>query len=161
MIEVLAVVVGAIVGGVGFRLRGSALFEQWTGRGATTARIVCWAIPMSFVSLFAVPWMYAPLVGVAFFLGALPGWYDSLDLQGIRDYAVMFLRGIAWTILAAAVYWWAGNLHGAALITLAGALCPLAYAIGYAIPSTKPNLSQGPEIGEVIFGAMIGAAVAL
>lgn len=163
MIEAL---IGALIGAVGFRLRGSALFEQWTGRGATTARIVCWAIPMSIVSLFAVPWYAAPLVGIAFFLGAIPGWYGCLDLgrddgKVLRDYAVMLARGIVWTLPAALVYAWAGATPGMYAVALAGALCPLAYTIGWAIPSTKPNLSQGPELGEVVFGAMIGAAVVL
>lgn len=162
----IGILVGALVGAIGFRLRGSALFEEWTGRGATTARIVCWAIPMGLISLMAVPWYAAPLVGLALYLGCLPGWYGALDLghndgHKVRDYIVMFLRGLAWTVLAALVYAWAGNVPGAYGLILAGALCPLAYTIGWAIPSTVPNLSRGPELGEVIFGAMIGAAVAL
>ena len=64
----IATLLGALVGAVGFRLKGSAIFEQITGRGATTARIVCWAIPMGILSLYHVPWQYAFLVGLGFFL---------------------------------------------------------------------------------------------
>ena len=49
----------------------------------------------------------------------------------------------------------------AGLLVLAGTLCPLAYTIGWAIPSKVKGLNQGPELGEFIFGGLIGAAMVL
>ena len=156
---------GAIVGAIGFRLRGSSWFEEVTGRGATTARIVCWAIPMGALSLTNVPWQYSFLVGLGFFLGAIAGWWGCLDLgrnegSAARDYIVMFFRGILWTLPPTIVVYPFDATAGAAML-IAGALCPVAYTIGWLVPSKIPNLRQGPELGEFIFGGMIGACVVL
>jgi hypothetical protein len=149
-----------IVGAIGFRLRGSALFEQWTGRGATTARIVCWAVPMGALSLLTLPWELALLAGAGFWLGAIPGWYGSLGLTGKKDYAIMAVRGVCWTLPAAMAFVNDAPLNAVALL-IAGALCPVAYHLGGLIPSKIENLRQGPEVGEVLFGALIGLAIAL
>jgi hypothetical protein len=153
-----------IVGAIGFRLRGSAIFEQWTGRGATTARIVCWAIPMGLMSLFTLPWEYAIAAGVAFWLGCLPGWYGVLDLgrdegNKLKEFILMSGRGILWTLPAALVFAFISPLNAVALL-IAGALCPVAYEIGWHIPSKVENMRSGPEIGEILFGALVGAALA-
>ena len=156
---------GTLIGAIGFRLRGSAIFEEITGRGATTARIVCWAIPMGLFSLIHVPPMDAVWIGLGFFLGACPGWYHCTDLgrddgKVVRDYVVMTIRGLVWTILPAIVMSYF-NPTAAGAMVLAGALCPLAYTIGWAIPSNIKGLHQGPELGEFIFGGIIGASIVL
>lgn len=50
------ILLGALVGAAGFWLRGAAVFALWTGRGATTARIVAWAIPLALLC-----WVVTPL----------------------------------------------------------------------------------------------------
>jgi hypothetical protein len=162
---VIEVLFGALVGAVGFRLRGSDLFEQITGYGTTVARIVCWAIPMALLSLFHVPWEYIVVVGAAFYLGAIFPWWGCIDLghndgSALRDYIVMFFRGLIWTVPAGLVVY-QFDANAGLILALSGALCPLAYTIGWATPSKAPNLNQGPELGEFIFGAIVGAAVVL
>lgn len=154
---------GALIGAIGFRLRGSALFEQWTGRGATTARIVCWAIPMALLADVPLEWL--PLLALAFFLGAIPGWYGSLDLgrddgQVLKDWAIMTVRGVVWTAPPAAVMTFIDVPISFELLFV-GLLCPVAYTIGWNTPSNINHIRQGPELGEVIFGAFIGASLTL
>lgn len=154
---------GLLVGAIGFRLRGDAIFHEVTGRGATTARLVCWAIPMGLLALTVVPWWASVLVALGFFLGAMPGWYGSLDLgrnegKVNRDRLVMAARGLAWTILPALVIW-QFDIGNAIALLIAGFACPLLYELGYRTPSKIPYLRQGPEVGEALFGAAIGLAV--
>lgn len=157
------ILLGALIGALGFRLRGSALFEQWTGRGATTARVVCWAIPVAILSLVNVPVLYAPLIGLAIFLGAVPGWYGSLDLgrddgNATKDYVIMTVRGFVWTAPAAYVMSMF-SIESAIALVIAGLMCPLAYTAGWYIPSKVNHARQGAEVGELIFGALVGMAV--
>lgn len=161
----IATLLGALIGAVGFRLRGSAIFEEITGRGATTARIVCWAIPMGLVSLYHVPWEWAWAISLGLFLGACPGWYHCTDLgrddgKVVRDYVIMTIRGLVWTLPAALVMAYF-NTNASSAMMIAGLLCPLAYTIGWKIPSKIKGLHQGPELGEFIFGGMVGASVIL
>ena len=156
---------GIIVGAIGFRLRGDAIFQEITGRGATTARIVCWAVPMGLLSLSTVPWWASFLVALGFFLGALPGWYGSLDLghnegDPVKDRIIMTVRGLVWTLPAALVVW-QFDIGNAIALMIAGLACPLFYELGYRTPSKIPYLRQGPEVGEVFFGAAIGLALTL
>lgn len=161
----MEILIGALVGAIGFRIRGSSEFRKWTGRGATTARIVCWAIPMSIVSLNHVPIEYAWMMTIAFFLGAVPGWCGCLDLgrddgKVFQDYLVMTARGILWVIPAALVMSFF-NQYTSTYMLIAGVLCPLAYTVGWITESSIPNLRRGPELGEFIFGGLIGASLAI
>jgi len=156
---------GAVVGAIGFRLRGDAIFQEITGRGATTARIVCWAIPMGLLSLSTVPWWASVLVALGFFLGAMPGWHGSLDLgrregDPVKDRLIMAVRGLVWVMPAAFVVFPFSEFNTAALCFV-GMACPLFYELGYRTPSKIPYLRQGPEVGEVLFGAAIGLALTL
>lgn len=142
----------------GFWLRGSALFERLTGRGATTARLVCWALPcgLAWWALGGNP-LYAAGAAVAAWLGTLLGWWGSLDLgrnEGtwLEDFLLHTARGVLWTAPMAAValvqheaWWWMLGV---------GALCGLLYELGYQL-----NEARGTEIGEFLFGAVIGAAM--
>ncbi len=156
---------GAVIGAIGFRLRGDAIFQKITGRGATTARIVCWAIPMGLLSLSTVPWWASVWVTVGFFLGAVLGWYGSLDLgrregDPVKDRLIMASRGLVWTLPAALVVW-QFDIGNAIALLIVGLACPLFYELGYRTPSKIPYLRQGPEVGEVLFGAAIGLALTL
>jgi hypothetical protein len=100
----------AAIGGAGFRFRGAEAFSRITGRGATTARVVCWAAPVAALAwaLAALPWQWAVALGAALWLGCLPGWWGSLDLgrdEGIwaTDALAHAARGLLWTAPAAFV----------------------------------------------------------
>jgi cell division protein FtsW (lipid II flippase) len=156
---------GIIVGAIGFRLRGDAIFHEITGRGAITARIVCWAVPMGLLSLSTVPWWASVWVTVGFFLGAALGWYGSLDLgrnegDPVKDRIIMTARGLVWTLPAALVVW-QFDIGNAIALMIIGLACPLFYELGYRTPSRIPYLRQGPEVGEVLFGAAIGLALTI
>ncbi len=151
----------------GFRIRGAAEFEQWWDRafpaaamlgGATTARIVAWAIPVGiFAGALHGGWHVGILAGVAAWIGCLPPWWRSLDLgrrEGawLQDFALHTLRGFIWTAPVAAVAWWFGGEPAPLLI--AGALCGLIYEIGYRV-----RQSGQTELAEAVFGFVVGLAL--
>ncbi len=80
MLESLLILVAVVVGAFGFWLRGSSYFYKLTGRGATTARIVAWSVPLALLSLFVVSPLYALAIGVALFVGSILPWWRSLSL---------------------------------------------------------------------------------
>lgn len=143
----------------GFRLRGDAAFHRWTGRGATTARLVAWALPVG-LSGFALGLGWWSLVlGVAAWAGSLLGWWGSLDLGrqfgGFwRDFALHSARGVMWTAPMAAVLFVAGGAWW--WLLAAGALCGALYEAGY-----RAWPARGTEVGEGLFGGAIGAALVL
>lgn len=138
----------------GFRLRGDAVFARWTGRGATTARIVAWAIPCGLIAwgLYG-EWYVGLAMAVAAFLGAILGWWQSLDLGRVegtwlKDFAMHTLRGVLWTApMGAAAWLGAGN---PVPLLIAGALCGVAYEIGWRFKARQT------EIAEAVFGAVVG-----
>lgn len=180
----IGLITAAGVGGAMFRIRGSAAFERWVGRGATTARIMAWALPMAMVTLGGIGhgWDF-PIMAFAYWLGAIAPWFQSLSLGRVpeekmqvlpsflarrwpslaaflvedswrRDAVMHAIRGMIWVLppTIALVYtggcWWA--------MLLAGLVCLPAYEIGWRVSPRR-----GTEIGEVLFGAVVGAAAAL
>lgn len=143
---------------LGFRLRGAAVFHEWTGRGATTARIVCFAIPCGLIAWgLGLAWPWAIALGVAAWVGCLPPWWGSLDLARQygdygQDFALHTLRGVVWVLPMAVVLFAAGEFWPGML--LAGTACGAIYEAGYRIRE-----SHGAEIGEVGFGFVIGCAL--
>jgi hypothetical protein len=156
MIEALAPAVLA----AGFRVRGWAGFQRLTGRGATTARIVAWAIPCGLVAWgLHGHWYAGAAMAVAAWAGSLLGWWRSLDLgrhegEWARDFALHTARGLLWTAPMALAAWLSGGLPWPLLA--AGLLCGLAYEAGWRLAPRRAT-----EIGEVAFGAIVGAALAL
>jgi hypothetical protein len=156
----IAELAAPVILGAGFRLRGAALFERITGRGATTARIVCFATPAGLLAwATGFPWPYALAMGVAAWLGCLPPWWGSLDLGRhaggyARDFALHTLRGVVWVAPMAAVAFLAGAAWWP--LILAGLMCGAVYEAGYRVSER-----HGTEIGEAAFGALIGAGLAL
>lgn len=142
----------------GFRLRGAAIFREWTGRGATTARITCFAIPCGLIAWgLGLPWAWSIALGVAAWIGCLPPWWGSLDLArqyGLfwRDFALHTARGVVWVLPMTAVLFGAGAAWLPMLA--AGLLCGAVYEAGYRIRERI-----GAELGEVFFGFLIGAAL--
>lgn len=156
----LPMLVGAIVGAAGFRLRGSKQWALWTGGGIGTARLFAWALPVALTAWLMLPleWWEALLLWVALWAGALTAWWGSLDLGRMegtwaRDFGLHTLRGLVWVIppavallLAHEPIWWAP--------LIAGACCGLVYEIGWQL---QPRWAI--ETGEVLFGGLVGAAV--
>lgn len=154
---ILLAIVAPLILAAGFRLRGDAAFERWTGRGATTARIVCWAIPCGLVAwgLYGL-WYVGLAMGVAAFLGAILGWWQSLDLGRVEgtwlnDFAMHTLRGVLWTLPMAGVAFLGAGSPWPLLV--AGALCGVVYEIGWRFKARQT------EIAEAIFGGVIGVAL--
>lgn len=154
----MSIALGALIGALGFWLRGSAVFERLTGRGATTARIVAWAMPLSALAWLLTPlgWWCVPLA-VALWLGALPGWWGTLDLGRMegdwpQDFVLHTARGVVWMAPAAGVLAMAGAAWWLPLV--AGLTCGAVYEIGW-----RAWPARATEIGELLFGAACGAAV--
>lgn len=162
--EFLAPVV-ALSGAFLFRVRGG-LGGKRLGLDATEARLI-------FACLFGLMgaglgWGRGHEAGLlllpsAWFLSSLPGWFDALGMGrdgtswGV-DVAALLLRGLMWVFLPAALLGACGLSPWPLL--LAGALCPLAYEMGWRLPLKLPGLLRGPEVGEAIFGALLGIAMA-
>jgi hypothetical protein len=146
------IALAAIIGGAAFWLRGSALFEQWTGRGATSARFT-WGAVLALVAVCGgLWWPLAPAVVLAAWLGCIPGWWGSLKLEGVQQYAMHALRGFVW-VLPLAILFEVAGAHGA-VVLLSGAACVPAYWLGWRLLP-----SRATEIGEALFGAAVAAAV--
>jgi hypothetical protein len=167
---ILASAIVALLGAALFRLRGSAAFARWTGRGKTTAdaafaivlAVFAWASSEA-VGDARVDWWETAIVAAALWFGGRLGWWDSLDLGRVegtfwRDFLAHSARGALWTAPAAIAVLVLG-LGPAVLLLLAGASAGVAYEIGWRIPSTVPGLRQGTEIGEALFGGAIGLAL--
>ena len=175
--------IALLIGASGFRLRGDAAFQRWTGSGATTARLVCWALPMGVLAWVAGhPLTTAALIGLGMFVGCLAPWWHSLTLGrskadggALGQYARHAARGMLWTAPAAAllaVDWIAGAAvmdlsiphaiaSSGALVVLAGGLaCVPAYELGWRLRPYGNLLRPGAtEVGEAVFGAALAAAV--
>lgn len=144
----------------GFRVRGWSGFQRITGRGAWLARIVAWALPCGLLAwALHGGWYAGAAVAIGAWLGSLLGWWGSLDLgrrEGtwLRDFGLHTARGLLWTAPIALAAW----ASGGSLWWLLGAglLCGAAYEAGWRLSPTKAT-----EIGEVAFGFIIGAALAL
>ncbi|MBR0653068.1 hypothetical protein GXW78_25655 [Roseomonas terrae] len=156
---------GALIGAAGFWLRGAAVFARVTGRGATTARVVAWAVPLALLAWLVtpLPWGWSLALAAALWLGCLPGWWGSIDLgrnEGgwSRDAALHTARGVLWGAPAAVVLWLAGGGWWWPLV--AGLTCAPAYEIGWRLrPAGDPRRPAATELGELLFGAALGAAV--
>lgn len=143
---------------IGFRIRGDAKFMVWTGRGATTARIVAWATPIGLTAwhLYGGLWYVGLFMGVAAWLGAIAPWWDSIDMgrmegRWIKDFALQTVRGVIWTAPMAAVALLSAGSPWPLLI--AGALCGVVYEIGWRFKARQT------EIAEAIFGGVVGVGL--
>ncbi len=176
--------IALLIGASGFRLRGDAAFQRWTGRGATTARLVCWALPMGGLAWVAGhPPVTAVLLGLGLFLGCLPPWWRSLTLGrnaadggALGQYARHAARGLLWAAPAAALLavdygagaWLVGAsiprailASGAPVLLLGGLSCVPAYELGWRLRPAGSVRPGATEVGEGIFGAAMAGAVVL
>ena len=153
----LAVFGGALL----FRIRGG-LGGRKLGTDTTEARAI-FALGMGLTGWWLGRDSWLLLLLSAWFLSCLPGWFGALGLghdgtSWAADAGWLLLRGLMWAAAPALVLWWCGFSPWP--LIAAGALCPLAYEVGYRIPLKITGLTQGPEIGEATFGALLGAGMA-
>lgn len=147
----------------GFRLRGAAGFEAWWDRtfpalaqfgGATTARVLTWAIPCGIAWLLLGGSVLASLgVAVMTWVGCLAPWFKSIDLgrregEFWTDFKMHTIRGMMWVYPAAIIIQMDGG--DGWIVALTGLTCAPVYELGYRIKETK-----GTEIGEALFGTCI------
>jgi hypothetical protein len=110
-------------------------------------------------------WWEMLIVALALWSGARLGWPSSLDLgrnegEWFDDLMAHTGRGVLW-VLPAAIAVLVLDLGPAVFLMFAGSACGAAYEAAWRIPSAVPGLRQGPELGEVLFGSAIGAALAV
>lgn len=158
-----------IVGGFLFWLRGSAVFEQITGRGKTTADLV-WATGMAMLAspLYwnsSTPLGAFALLTLAFFLGGRLPWWRSLSMgRNPADgyfwnaFARHTARGLFWVAPAAFAI---GILGGNPLsLLVAGLFAGVLWEAGWRVKENGGLFNfEATEIGELYFGLMIGGAI--
>lgn len=163
----MEIVILAALGAALFRLRGSELFARVVGRGKTTADVV-YAVGLALPFTSSMPWFGVPALAAALWVGGRLGWWKSLSLgRNPADGSVRaqfirhILRGVLWTAPAAVVAFAVGSSPVPLLV--AGALCAAAYEIGYRLSDKGGVFVRlgGTEWGELLFGALIGVALAL
>lgn len=166
MLSILSLVTAGALG-IGFRMRGG-LWGENIGWGATTARICAWAIPVALATWawYQFAWPYLLITGLLAFAGSTISWFGSIDMgrmQGTwtRDFLIMTAVGFARMIGVAALLAYTGFWSGAIAVAVAGAMCGVMYELGWRTPSTLAGFGQGPEVGELYFGACVGLAISL
>ena len=146
----------------------------WLPTGHTQIARLDFAAIMTALVLWriGVPvWWIVPALLAGWFIGCLAGqgegmWigrasfenrYTITPRKWLTDAANLTGSGLCNVAVPVALLWWFGALWWPLLI--AGALKPLAYELGWRMPLRLPGFSQGPELGEVAFGAALGAAI--
>lgn len=155
----IEVALSALAGAILFRVRGG----MWLGHAPHWLTRGLWSVSMAIIVGVATDNIVACAVTFpAFFLGTVLPWWHSIDLGRIEgntasDYALNAIRGWCFTALSGGVLWYLALPWQIGFVGLA---CPLCYTLGWLIPSRVQNLQKGPELGEAIFGAVLGAAFA-
>lgn len=162
MPTILAVLAGAILGAVAWRVRGGWLGGA-VGWGVGSARLVAWALPMGALAAlvsWGSPWWLGPAVGaLAFATSTLPtfGALDAGRNEGsiLGDAARNLGRGLLTVAPLAALLWWCGYATWWVML-LAGAWMAPAYEIAWRwlLPADRPETAA-----ECLFGAAFGAAL--
>ncbi|MFN3612855.1 hypothetical protein, partial [Tepidimonas sp.] len=120
-------VVYALICGLCFRLRGSALWDIWTGSGTTGGRIQYAATAALLLAALKVD-MHLLALGPALWLGCvLPWWNHGLVPRDAESFAANASRGVFWLLPCAPVLWWAGY-DGWGVLLVAGAFSGPIYA---------------------------------
>lgn len=135
------------------RIRGG-----WLSVGSTTIGRLIWAG----LGLAAAAWAWDPWLlwlVPALYLGAVPGNPYGIDMgrhdgAWLKDTIAMLGRGIVWVAPTAFVLYGLGYDWRA--LAVVGFLCPMAYEAGWRI---RPR--NGVEAAEIVFGGLVGGAIAL
>lgn len=150
----LAAAILTLGGAALFRLRGSVLWSQWTGRGATTIRLIWAAYLAGAAWLCGLEWQYALALLPAFWLGSILPWWGSLDMTTWQDFVMHSLRGALWTLPAAWVLLFAGDNVGSGALLATGWSCGVIY-----LACWKWFPKTATETAEWIFGGSIAGAL--
>lgn len=160
----LLILFGALVGAAANRHRGG-----WLPTGHTQLARLNFACIMTLILVaagghpswwwlaFPVGWFFGCLAGQGegMWMGrGGPGdniWWDTADLAG---------SGLWNVVVPVAVLWWTG-VPGWWWLLAAGLAKPAAYYVGNRLPVHIQRMEQGPELSEVIQGAVLGAACVL
>lgn len=156
----MLILVSAAAGAFAFRGRGGVFNEILGGHLTTQAGRSLYGIVLAALLIGRLDLIGLALFAVAAFLGCLAPWFtDDRFCKTFSGFLLMTARGPAFTIPGTAVLWWFGlpwlpfGLSGLAL----GAC----YLLAAVIPSKIHDLEQGPALGEALFGAAVGAALAI
>lgn len=146
------------LGALLFRIRGG-----WLDLPSTTLGRAVWSVGMTIIPA-AITWRLAVLAP-ALFLGCVLPWWKSIDMgrnEGtlLEDALWHTLRGFLWVLPAVVAGWWAIGAWSS-LLLIPGGACAGLYELGWWTPSSVKDFTRGSEMGEVYFGASIGAALAL
>lgn len=159
----MSVLLMALAGAFGFRIRGDEIVGKLLGGPSTNVGRLIWALSISGMAAI----LYGPMALFlipAFFVGAIPGWFDSIDMgrnenSFERDFYVMMFRGVLFTMPAGIVLHFLG--FNPMLFAWSGVLCPLIYSICWLIPIKNRWVGQGTPLAETVFGAYVGSMLAL
>jgi hypothetical protein len=182
--------VAAVAGAFGRRIAGGVL-SQWCGvdQGTQVQRVI-WGLLMGLVALAARgppgtdwhAWLVLPGVAFGIWAGScvfafrLP-WCADTGLQVGRvpgragvtwsawwyDQAALLWHGCGGVLLPALLAWWLGLTWW--WLAIAGALCGPCYELAYDAPMEIPWLGclhvDPPPTAELLWGALVGVAMAL
>lgn len=154
----------ALLGGLGFRIRGDSIVSELLGGSATQVGRAIWALSLSIPAAIFYGPLYL-LLAPALFVGAMPGWYGSVDLGNNensfeRDLYVMAMRGIFFTLPAGIVLYFLGH-NNSMIFAWSGILCPLLYSIGWLVPIKNRWIGKGTPLSEALFGTYVGTMLGL
>lgn len=155
---ILITIAGAIIGAAANRHRGG-----WLPTGHTQlarldfslimSALVWWSTGRWDVAICCIPaWAFGTLAGQGEGMwmgtGTSPLWRDALNLLGSGLWNVCAVAAVLWWFDLA---WWP--------MVVAGAMKAAAYWIGNRVPVHVTAAEQGPELSEILYGAVLGVAV--
>lgn len=157
MISVPFLALVPLLSAVLFRLRGSTIITL----SDQATRLLVWSLPMALVLwfVFGGPWWMILTYTLGWFVGLVIGvWGIWMPLDTIEDWVCLTGRGFLVTFFAGAQIW-RFSPYAALVVACCGLLMAVVNKIAQWIPSTIPNLNQGREIGEALYGFIIGLAI--
>lgn len=157
----MSMILGALVGGFAFHLRGGGFVSLPSSQLARLAYAVLLAGLAA--GLTQDPRWLA--LAIFLFVGAIFPWWSTVDLGRVegnewRDRAVMLGRGLLWTAFTLPMFWWPWSSDGLFNLrpeawwwAMTGLACPVFYEIGW---RTRWRTISA----EALFGAWLGGSLA-
>lgn len=160
----MATLILTILGAFGFRIRGDEIVSKLLGSSATFIGRSIWGLSLAIPAAIFYGPLYL-LIAITLLIGAIPGWYDSVDLghnenSFERDLYVMAMRGIFFTLPTGILLYFLGVLSPM-IFAWSGIMCPVIYAIGWLVPINNRWVGKGTPFAEALFGGYIGFMLAL
>jgi hypothetical protein len=173
MFTALAVVLSLVLMSMGNRLRGG-LWGSTFPWGDTVSRLLWWGGSTAVASLLlGAPWYAALALIVAQWATATIPLFSSIDLghdEGTfwGDFGLLTLRGVLGATGVAVVLFGVNHFTATHFlwwpVLLIGALESVAYTIGWTVAkpaAVDTGFNEPTEIGELIYGALIAAGLAV